>query len=168
LCALGDLKPLGKYDLFRDGKRWPLFSIVAIRVTIHYQHSRQISAGEFVDLLERSTLAERRPIDNPTSIEAMLRHANLLCTAWDDSTLVGVARSLTDFEYCCYLSDLAVDQKYQRTGIGKALIRLTQSQLGERAKIILLAAPKAVDYYRRIGFEAHQSAWILPARSELR
>jgi ribosomal protein S18 acetylase RimI-like enzyme len=145
-----------------------LFSIVAIKVTIHYQHSRQISEAQFVDLLKRSTLAERRPVDNPTCIEAMLRYANLLCTAWDDSTLVGVARSLTDFEYCCYLSDLAVDQKYQGIGIGKALIRLTQSRLGEKAKVILLAAPKAVDYYRRIGFEAHQSAWVLSARSELR
>jgi predicted N-acetyltransferase YhbS len=135
---------------------------------IHYQHSRSITETEFVDLLKRSTLAERRPVDHSTSIKAMLRHANLICTAWDDSTLVGVARSLTDFEYCCYLSDLAVDQKYQRAGIGKALIRLTQSRLGEKAKIILLAAPKAVDYYRRIGFEAHQSAWILSARSELR
>ncbi len=135
-------------------------------VKIQYQHSRQITEAEFVDLLKRSTLAERRPIDDPTSVEAMLKHANLLCTAWDGSTLVGVARSLTDFEYCCYLSDLAVDQKYQRIGIGKALIRLSQSRLGEKAKIILLAAPKAVDYYRQIGFEAHQSAWILPARGE--
>jgi predicted N-acetyltransferase YhbS len=136
-------------------------------VKIDYQHSRPITEAEFIDLLERSTLGERRPIDDPRSIAAMLQHANLLCTAWDDSKLVGVARSLTDFEYCCYLSDLAVDQKYQRAGIGRALIRLTQSRLGEKARIILLAAPKAVDYYRRIGFEAHQSAWVLPARGEL-
>jgi ribosomal protein S18 acetylase RimI-like enzyme len=137
-------------------------------VNINYQHLRSIADEEFVDLLKRSTLSDRRPIDDPKSVGAMLRYANLLCTAWHDSRLVGVARSLTDFEYCCYLSDLAVDQKYQRLGIGKALIRLTQSRLGEKAKIILLAAPKAEDYYRRIGFEAHQSAWILHARSELR
>jgi GNAT superfamily N-acetyltransferase len=136
-------------------------------VKILYQHSRPITEPEFVDLLKRSTLAERRPIDDPKSVEAMLGHANLFCTAWDDSKLVGVARSLTDFEYCCYLSDLAVDQEYQRTGIGKALVRLTQSRLGEKAKIILLAAPKAEEYYRRIGFKPHQSAWILPARGEL-
>ena len=98
----------------------------------------------------------------------MLQHANLLCTAWDGSKLVGVARSITDFEYCCYLSDLAVDQEYQRVGIGKGLIRMTQSQLGARAKIILLAAPKAEMYYHRIGFETHKSAWILPAKSELK
>jgi len=98
----------------------------------------------------------------------MLRHSNLLCTAWDDGKLVGVARSVTDFEYCCYLSDLAVDKEYQRIGIGKGLIRLTQSRLGEKAKIILLAAPDAEGYYGHIGFEAHRSAWILNPNSALK
>ena len=131
---------------------------------ILYQHLRPITDQEFIDLLKRSTLAERRPIDDPDCIKAMLEYADLLCTAWDDSKLVGVARSVTDFEYCCYLSDLAVDKEYQRRGIGKELIRLTQSKLGEMAKIILLAAPNAESYYRHIGFEPHQSAWILPAK----
>jgi predicted N-acetyltransferase YhbS len=136
-------------------------------VNIIYQHLRQITDSEFVDLLKRSALAERRPIDDPDCIKAMLKHSNLLCTAWDDSKLVGVARSVTDFEYCCYLSDLAVDKEYQRIGIGKGLIRLTQSKLGDKAKIILLAAPDAEAYYGRIGFDAHKSAWILPAKREL-
>ncbi len=97
----------------------------------------------------------------------MLEHTNLLCTAWDSGKLVGVARSVTDFEFCCYLSDLAVDETYQRQGIGRELIRLTQSQLGSKAKIILLAAPKAEAYYPRIGFDAHRSAWILSASQRL-
>jgi len=133
---------------------------------ILYQHLRSITDQEFIDLLKRSTLADRRPIDDPTCIRAMLEHADLLCTAWDDSKLVGVARSVTDFEYCCYLSDLAVDEEYQRSGIGKELIRLTRSKLGEKAKIILLAAPNAESYYRHIGFEPHQSAWILAAKEK--
>lgn len=136
-------------------------------MNILYQHLRQITGAEFVDLLKRSTLAERRPIEDPNCITAMLKHSNLLCTAWHDSKLVGVARSVTDFEYCCYLSDLAVDKEYQRIGIGKGLIRLTQSKLGAKAKIILLAAPNAETYYQHIGFEAHQSAWIFYANSKL-
>ena len=134
---------------------------------ISYQHLRKITEAEFVDLLKRSTLSERRPIDDPKSIKAMLKHANLLCTAWDDAKLVGVARSVTDFEYCCYLSDLAVDKEYQRTGIGKGLIRLTQSRLGAKAKIILLAAPAAENYYGPVGFEPHRSAWVISARKAL-
>jgi predicted N-acetyltransferase YhbS len=130
---------------------------------IQYEHSRRISDTDFVDLLKRSTLAERRPVHDPKCIQAMLEHANLLCTAWDGEKLVGVARSVTDFEYCCYLSDLAVDETYQKQGIGRELIRLTQSRLGPSAKIILLAAPKAETYYPGIGFEPHRSAWILSA-----
>ena len=87
--------------------------------------------------------------------------ANLLCTAWDGGKLVGVTRSVTDFEFCCYLSDLAVDEAYQRQGIGRELVRLTQSRLGKRATIILLAAPKAEGYYPKLGFAAHRSAWVL-------
>ncbi|MBN8460594.1 MAG: GNAT family N-acetyltransferase [Verrucomicrobia bacterium] len=134
---------------------------------IQYEHSRAISRDEFTGLLGRSTLAERRPVDDAPCIEGMLMHANLLCTAWDGETLVGVARSVTDFVYCCYLSDLAVDRAYQKQGIGRELIRLTQSQLGERATIILLSAPNATEYYPRIGFKPHDSAWIIPAREIL-
>jgi GNAT superfamily N-acetyltransferase len=137
-------------------------------MSIQYEFGRVISEDEFVDLLKRSTLAERRPVDDPRCINAMIKHANLLCTAWDGGKLIGVARSVTDFEYCCYLSDLAVDEAYQRKGIGRELIRLTQSRLGNRAKMILLAAPKAEGYYPRIGFDAHRSAWILPATKKLK
>jgi predicted N-acetyltransferase YhbS len=132
-------------------------------MSIHYDSSRTITETQFVDVLKRSTLGERRPVDDLACIRAMLRHADLLCTAWDGEKLVGVARSVTDFEFCCYLSDLAVDAQYQRQGIGRALIALTQARLGLKAQIILLAAPKATEYYPRIGFDAHNSAWVLPA-----
>lgn len=134
---------------------------------IRYVTNRPLAADEFVDVLRRSGLAARRPVDDRGCIEAMLRHANLLCTAWADGVLVGVARSVTDFSYCCYLSDLAVDEAWQRRGVGRELIRLTQRQLGPRARLILLAAPAAADYYPRLGFEAHRSAWTLPAAAPL-
>ena len=136
-------------------------------MNIQYESSRQISSGEFIDLLQRSTLAERRPVDDPACIQTMLQHANLICTAWDGEKLVGIARSVTDFAYCCYLSDLAVDEKYQKQGIGKELIKLTRSKLGRRAKLILLSAPKAEAYYPKLGFDPHRSAWILPAHKQI-
>lgn len=137
-------------------------------MNIHYEADRKITADEFIDLLERSTLAERRPVDDRKCIQAMLANANLLCTAWGGDRLVGAARSVTDFEYCCYLSDLAVDTAYQKKGIGRKLIELTQSRLGPNAKIILLAAPKAEAYYPKIGFEAHRSAWLISSRAGLK
>jgi ribosomal protein S18 acetylase RimI-like enzyme len=133
--------------------------------SIRYQSSSQLSADDFIDLLRRSTLGERRPIEDRARIEAMLSGADVICTAWDGDKLVGIARSVTDFAYCCYLSDLAVDEAYQRRGIGKELIRLTQAQLHPQAKLILLSAPAAVDYYPKVGFERHPSAWVIGSRS---
>ena len=135
---------------------------------LHFHSDRTISEQEFADLLRRSTLAERRPVNDSKCMQAMLHHANLLCTAWDADKLVGVARSVTDFEYCCYLSDLAVDEAYQKSGIGKKLIELTRSKLGAKANLILLAAPKAEGYYPKIGFDPHRSAWILPPSKRLK
>jgi ribosomal protein S18 acetylase RimI-like enzyme len=132
-------------------------------MAITYSHERPLSREQFVDVLVRSTLGERRPVADSERIDAMLRHANLLCTAWDEERLVGVARSVTDFAFCCYLSDLAVDVHYQRQGIGAELIRQTQRQLHSQCKVILLAAPAAENYYPRIGMTQHLSAWVAPA-----
>jgi GNAT superfamily N-acetyltransferase len=135
---------------------------------ITYATTLPLTDQQFIDLLVRSTLGERRPVDDPATIAGMLRHADLLITAWDGDTPVGVARSVTDFTYCCYLSDLAVDTAYQRQGIGVELMALTQAQLGPNCKIILLAAPAAADYYGHVGFTHHPRCWILDRDAKLR
>ena len=128
---------------------------------IEYRHNATITAEQAIDLYKRSTLGERRPIHNVQTCEAMLKNANLTITAWDGKTLVGISRSLTDFAYVAYLADLAVDQEYQRSGIGKQLIEETKSRLGPECMIVLLAAPKANEYYEHIGFEHNPRAWTL-------
>lgn len=128
---------------------------------IHYSNTYPLSAAEFIDVLNRSTLGERRPVDDPDTIAGMLANADITITAWDGVRLVGVARSVTDFTYCCYLSDLAVDETYQRGGIGIELMARTQAELGPGCKIILLAAPAAADYYGRVGFTHHPRCWTL-------
>ena len=134
--------------------------------TICYQIENNLSIGEFIALLRNSTLGERRPIDDPDRMAGMLRHGNLIVTARLDGQLIGVARSLTDFVYCTYLSDLAVDVKYQRQGIGKELIRLTKLET-PRAKLILLAAPGAASYYPKIGLNRHENCFFLNSIDEL-
>jgi GNAT superfamily N-acetyltransferase len=132
-------------------------------MAIEYSYERKITSEQFIDVLVRSTLAERRPVHDRACIAEMLARANLTCTAWEGDLLIGVARSLTDFSYCCYLSDLAVDVKYQKQGVGKKLLQITSERLQPHCKIILLAAPKAEGYYPKIGFSKHESAWILEA-----
>jgi ribosomal protein S18 acetylase RimI-like enzyme len=125
-----------------------------------YQTEPSLTSDEFIDLLVRSTLAERRPVEDRDRIEAMLRNADLIVTARIEGRLVGVARAITDFVYCCYLSDLAVDETCQRQGIGKELMRRVAEAAGPQTKLILLAAPKAVDYYPKIGMVRHESCWV--------
>ncbi|MEM9643623.1 MAG: GNAT family N-acetyltransferase [Planctomycetota bacterium] len=128
-----------------------------------YAEEPDLTVAEFIDVLRRSKLAERRPVDQPRRVEAMLRNADVIITARDDHhQLVGVARSITDHAYCTYLSDLAVDERYQRQGIGKELIRLSHKTAGMETRLILLAAPAAVQYYPHVGFESHPSCWMLP------
>ena len=129
---------------------------------LNYQIEPDLAAEEFVDVLRRSTLAERRPVDHPETIKAMLEHADLIVTARVGGLLVGVSRAITDFAYCTYLSDLAVDVAFQQQGIGKELIRRTHEAAGLGTTLILLAAPKAVSYYPHIGMTAHDSCWIIP------
>ncbi|MGK2855634.1 MAG: GNAT family N-acetyltransferase [Thermoanaerobaculia bacterium] len=133
-------------------------------IDITYRLGNDIDLDDFIELYRASTLGERRPIGNRETMAAMLAHGTLTVSAWHGERLVGIARSLTDFAYVAYLSDLAVHIDYQRRGIGVELIARTRAAMGPDSTIILLAAPAAVDYYPKIGFTRHPHAWILRAR----
>jgi GNAT superfamily N-acetyltransferase len=128
---------------------------------IRYSSNTKITAGQFIDLLKRSTLDQRRPVDQTERIEKMLTHGNVLVTAWHDDKLVGVSRALSDFSFCCYLSDLAVDEAYQHQGIGKELVYVTHKTSGPDTMLILLAAPAAIHYYPKIGMEQFGHCFII-------
>ena len=131
-------------------------------MAVIYDLEPRLTPDDFVDLLVRSTLAERRPVDQPEAIHAMLENADLIVTARINGRLVGISRAITDFSFCTYLSDLAVDQEFQGQGIGRELIRQTHERAGLRTTLILLAAPTARTYYPHIGMTPHDSCWIFP------
>ncbi len=112
-----------------------------------------------VDLYKSSGL--NRPVDDKERIARMYANSNLVITAWDGETLVGVARSLTDFCYCCYLSDLAVRKEYQKLGIGKGLIQRTKEKIGDQTMLLLLSAPTAMEYYPAVGFQKVENAFMI-------
>ncbi|RJG08009.1 GNAT family N-acetyltransferase [Noviherbaspirillum cavernae] len=127
--------------------------------TIRYENRKPISPAQLAALFDASGI--RRPTGDLARMEKMLKHADVLITAWDEDRLVGVARALTDFSYCCYLSDLAVDKRHQHTGIGGELIRHVRAAIGEETMLLLLAAPEAMNYYPKVGFEAVGNGWII-------
>lgn len=128
---------------------------------ITYRDDARIDAQTAIDLYNRSTLGERRPVDKPEVFDAMLQNADVIITAWHGDLLVGIARTLTDYSYVAYLADLAVDAAFQRKGIGKRLIEETCKRLDAECMLVLLAAPAANEYYPKIGFEYHPRAWVL-------
>jgi predicted N-acetyltransferase YhbS len=127
---------------------------------IDYRLGNDLDLDAVIDLYVDSTLGERRPVGERARMETMLAEADLVVSAWDGDLLVGISRSVTDWVYATYLSDLAVRLDYQKMGIGKELVRRTRQETPQ-ATVILLAAPKAVDYYPRIGMTQHNSAWVL-------
>ncbi|WDQ17282.1 GNAT family N-acetyltransferase [Rhodopirellula sp. P2] len=151
-------------------------------MAIRYSIDFQLESEQFIDLLRRSTLAERRPVDDEPRIREMLTNADVLVTAhWTDDAvvgdavvgdseplgkLVGVSRAITDHAYCTYLSDLAVDADHQGQGIGRELIRRTHEVAGYQTRLILLSAPAAESYYPHVGMQPHHSCWMIPPRDE--
>jgi GNAT superfamily N-acetyltransferase len=135
---------------------------------IEYKINVPVSTDQFIGLLRESTLGERRPIQDRACMEGMVKNSNLMITAWHAAALIGMARSMTDFHYACYLSDLAVHKEYQRRGIGKQLQVVTQAQLGPQCNLILLAAPAANAYYKHIGFTNNPRCWVLGREQSIR
>lgn len=129
-------------------------------MAIEYRTGNELELEAVLDVYRASTLGERRPIDDRERMGAMLRNANLVVSAWDGESLVGISRAITDWVYATYLSDLAVRLSHQRHGIGKELMRRTQSA-APQAMLLLLAAPAAVEYYPHVGFTHHPQAWTL-------
>jgi predicted N-acetyltransferase YhbS len=131
-----------------------------MKASIERIDGASLDLDEVLGVYEASGLGERRPIDDRARFSQMLHNANLVVTARVDGVLIGIARSMSDFAYATYLSDIAVVRHHQRGGLGRELIAATQRE-APRAKIILLSAPAATEYYPHIGFTAHGSAWVL-------
>lgn len=127
-----------------------------------YALEPELSPAEFIDVLVRSTLAERRPVGDAARIAEMLARADVILTARSpEGLLVGVSRAITDFCYCTYLSDLAVDAAFQARGIGRELIRRTHEAASLKTMLILVSAPAAQTYYPHIGMRRHDSCWVV-------
>jgi ribosomal protein S18 acetylase RimI-like enzyme len=129
-------------------------------MTIEYKVNALLLSEDVSDVFKSSGI--KRPVDDLERIQRMIENADVIISAWDGVKLVGIARAITDFSYCCYLSDLAVSKEYQKTGIGTELVRRLQEHLGDEVSLLLLSAPTAMEYYPRIGFEKTEKAFLIP------
>ncbi|MBD3920068.1 GNAT family N-acetyltransferase [Paenibacillus sp. PR3] len=128
--------------------------------TITYSTTNNVTAEQLSQLFERSGM--KRPIHDLPRLQTMLDNADITVSAWDGDRLVGIARAITDYAYCCYLSDLAVDGDYQKHGIGSKLVDEVRQVIGELCSLILISAPGAMEYYPKIGFTLSDKAYVIP------
>ena len=128
-------------------------------MVIKYRSDRTPSIETIIDLYNSSGI--NRPTTDRDRILKMYVNSNLIVTAWHEDKLVGISRSLTDYCYCCYLSDLAVREEYKHKGIGKQMIRVTKEIVGEKCMLLLLAAPSAMEYYPKVGLEKVDNGFII-------
>jgi GNAT superfamily N-acetyltransferase len=127
---------------------------------IHYRKDTVPAIKDIIELYDNAVL--KRPTGDPGRIAKMYENSNLVVSAWDGDKLVGIARSLTDYCFCCYLSDLAVCKDYQTAGIGRQLVALTQERIGPQTMLLLLSAPSAMEYYPKIGMTKLDNAFYFP------
>ena len=133
-------------------------------MTITYSFDNTIPLADLCSLYQDSFLESPRPIEDAETMKNMLKNATILVSAWDKKTLVGVCRSLSDFAYVTYVSDLAVHKNYQRRGIGKQLLQHVQEKSGLKCKLVLLSNTQANSYYPELGFNHHNRAWTIESR----
>ncbi|HTZ80118.1 MAG TPA: GNAT family N-acetyltransferase [Stellaceae bacterium] len=137
--------------------------MTSLALDVIFQEEPDLPVREFADLLQRSGLAERRPMQDPDRLRRMLAHADiLLCARDEEDRLIGLCRALTDFAFCCYVADLAVDRDWQRRGIGRELIRRAHLRSGPETSLLLLAAPHVTGYYPHIGMAKAENAFVTP------
>jgi ribosomal protein S18 acetylase RimI-like enzyme len=129
---------------------------------ITYSFTKKPSTNQIITLYNKAGLP--RPTTDKRRIKEMFDNSSLIVSAWDNEHLVGISRSMTDWVWCCYLSDLAVDPDYKKSGIGKKLIDLTKEKLGDECMLLLLSVPTAMDYYPKVGFQKEDRAFIIPRK----
>ena len=126
---------------------------------IKYSFDKRPTVEQIIELYDNSGLP--RPTHDKERIQKMFDNSNLIVTAWNNELLVGVSRSITDWVWSCYLSDLAVRSDYKKEGIGRKLIDLTKEKVGEQSMVLLLSVPAAMEYYPKVGFKKQESSFII-------
>lgn len=126
---------------------------------IQFRVNEKLNAQSVIEVFKSSGIV--RPIDDPKRIQTMLDNSNLIVSAWNGNELIALARSVTDYSYCCYLSDIAVKREHQKFGIGKTLIELTQDAIGEDTMLIFLSNMAGLEYNPKVGFEKVENGYMI-------
>jgi ribosomal protein S18 acetylase RimI-like enzyme len=120
-------------------------------MTVIYAQEQDLPAADYISVVGATIMRDRRPIGNPERVDRMLRGSNMIVAARENGSIVGVLRAISDGDWVCYVSDLAVRDDHQHKGIGKGLLDACKAILGPGIVLVLVAYPEAEAFYRRLG-----------------
>ena len=123
-----------------------------------YRIARErLTAEEYIGFLKRTDLGSQYPRERfRERIARLLENASVsLAARNEEGLLIGVLLGLTDFAYWLYVTDLGVDRRYERQGIGRSLMKQALALSGGEKDIAvyLVANEKAIPFYERLGMK---------------
>lgn len=89
----------------------------------------------------------------PERVAKALAASARVATAWDGDRLVGMARIISDGEFCVYLPEILLYPEYQGRGIGTDLMNRVLAGYEHVQNRILLADSGNEPFYERFGFK---------------
>jgi GNAT superfamily N-acetyltransferase len=101
--------------------------------------------------------------EKPDLLYQALLNSHSFVTAWDGERLIGLGNALSDGYLVVYYPHLIIHPDYQGKGIGKLILNKLQEKYVGFHQQILVADGKAIDFYKKCGFEkagVTESMWI--------
>lgn len=129
-------------------------------MAIELSENRDISTEKVLSLYRENKWSSA---DKPDELMKALKNSHGLVSAWDGDKLVGLANSISDGHLVVYYPHLLVLPEYQGQGIGKMIMNKFQEKYSDFHQQILVADGKAIDFYKKCGFEKSKNCeamWI--------
>ncbi len=121
---------------------------------IRYQIEKEnIDWEEVAGVLRRSGLSDH----SAQQQEIAFRNSFATVFVYDDEHIVGVARAISDGLFQAAIYNVALNEEYQGSGIGREMIRKLLEQL-KGQNVILYTHPQTVLLYEKLGFRRAKTA----------
>ncbi|MDR0262362.1 MAG: GNAT family N-acetyltransferase [Sphingobacterium sp.] len=112
--------------------------------------NRDLNANDILQLYQANKWSAA---EKPELLLKGLLNSHSLVTAWDGTTLVGLGNAISDGYLVVYYPHLLVLPSYQGKGVGRLIMDKMQEIYKDFHMQMLTADGKAIDFYKKNGFE---------------
>lgn len=116
-----------------------------------------IDADEYIAFLGRTNLGQQYPKENFVErIRVLVENVQISLVARNpNQVVVGICFGLTDFAYWLFLTDLGIDRRYERRGLGTRLVEAAHDLSGGEKAIVMFTNvnDQAIPFYEKLGLK---------------